>query len=249
MMKRKWYFYFDQKGFSLAEILITLVIISILAVIGIPHYLKSQRKGMQNEAKILLMELYTKERAFVGEWGFGTPNFHQLGYFPRGNYFYNAGWSKQSSENMKNSTTDINRLYDNTIHKRQANGDPNPSDPISGYAGYYLPSNLSNTLYDGSLDLKIITNVEELCKDSGVFKKDEAPCMFNPSAVSNPRFDITAKLGTHDINIDNGSDPTKAPLKGVKFKIGARGYFEGAPNSDEWVIDESGRLKNVQIGL
>ena len=223
-MKKKWYFYFDQKGFSLAEILITLVIISILAVIGIPHYLKSQRKGMQNEAKILLMELYTKERAFVGEWGFGTPNFHQLGYFPRGNYFYNAGWPDAISINI------------NVVNV------PGTS-PVADYEGPYLPRvGITPGPYDSIVDLEKLVNVKELCQDS-VFK-DESPCIFNALAGSD--FDITATLGGKNIEIDNTGSPDPAA---VTFSIGARGYFEGAPNSDEWVIDEGGRLKNVQIGL
>ena len=230
MMKRKWYFYFDQKGFSLAEILITLVIISILAVIGIPHYLKSQRKGMQNEAKILLMELYTKERAFVGEWGFGTPNFHQLGYFPRGNYFYNAGWK----DNTIVVGSNVNSVYTG-------------SSPITDYEGPYLPSDLSRESlgYDGlkvtTADLEELTNVKEICKD--IFK-DESPCIFNPSANA---VDILDKFGTgtnYEIEIDNTNSPNT-----VTFGIGAAAKFDGASFEDQWYINQDGRLKNVQIGL
>ena len=250
VMRRKWYFYINQKGISLAEILITLAIVGLLTTIGLPYYQKSKRKAMQVEAKTLLVKIYASERAFIGEWGYGTPNFHQLGFSPSGNVFYNAGWSDNSSENMKSGSVDINNVYDDSIHERK-NGKVNALDPIKGYEGPYLPSDLSKGQgpYDSltltSNDLKNFTNVKELCKGSNF--KDEAPCIFNPSAST--KFDIAAKLGTHDININNDTDPDTAPGDDVKFKIGARGYFEGSPHSDEWVIDENGNLKNVQIGL
>ena len=230
-MKKKWYFInFDQKGISLAEILITLVIVGVLTVIGIPHYLKSQRKAKQNEAKTLLVKLYASERTFIAEWGYGTPNFHQLGFFPRGNYFYNAGWDSSSVKG-----DNVNKV--------------NGSVTIADYKGPYLPSDLNrkslgyNDTTLSTTDLEDFTNVKEICKDS-VFKGGEAPCIFNPSATSN--FDIPAKFGTYLINVDNtkSPDPTK-----VEFGIGATARFEGASQNDQWYIDKSGRLKNVQSGL
>ncbi len=229
-MRKKWYFYFDQKGFSLAEILMTLVIVGLLTVIGIPHYQKSQRKGMQTEAKVLLSGLYAKERAFVDEWGYGTPNFHQLGFFPRGNYFYNAGWETSHIS----ATSDINEV--------------NGSGTVTKYEGPYLPSDLNrpslsyNDLGLSPPALKNFTNVKEVCKDSNF--KDESPCTFNPTATSN--FDIPPTFGSYEIEINNKSDPDAAA---VKFGIGATARFTGSSHNDNWYINENGRLKNVQIGL
>ena len=242
-MRKRWYRYLNHKGISLPEILITIVIVGLLTAIGLPHYQKSQRKGMQSEAKVLLSGLYAKERTFVDEWGYGTPNFHQLGYFPSGNFFYNAGWAKTGSV----TGDDINEVY---------SGDPlNPGPHHGEYEGPYLPSDLSidSLNYDVALapaKLKEFTNVKEFCKSTGVFKgvPEDAPCIFNPTAASDPKFDIpgTETLQSIGIQIDN----TKAPNPDeIEFNIGARAHFSGAPQSDEWVITKHGRLKNVQVGL
>ena len=247
VMRVKWYFNINQKGISLAEILITLAIVGALAMIGIPHYQRSKRKAMQTEAKTLLVKLYASERAFIGEWGYGTPNFHQLGFSPQGTYFYNAGWSANSADNIKSGSIDINEVYDSTKH--------NPSDPlfttdpIPGYEGPYLPSDLTKTSYNTGTDLKKFTSVKEFCQETHFDKtKVVPPCIFNLSAKTDPNFNIIAKLGTHDINIDNGTSKTTPPTD-VTFRIGAKAHFDGATLSDEWVIDENGNLKNVQIGL
>ena len=230
-MRRKWCFYLDQKGISLAEILITLVIVGLLTTIGLPYYQKSKRKALQTEAKTLLVKLYASERAFIGEWGYGTPNFHQLGFFPRGNVFYNAGWKDNSI------------VIDDNVNK------VNGTVTISDYEGPYLPSNSSFAGYPYAVlpaNLEQLTNVKEACKES-VFDKNptepETPCIFNPSAGT--EFDIPDKFPGHDIQINNKN----APRDDIEFKIGARGYFDGSPHSDEWVIDHNGNLKNVQIGL
>ena len=225
-MKKKWYFYFDQKGLSLAEILITLVIVGVLTVIGLPHYLKSQRKAMQNEAKTLLAKLYATERTFIGEWGYGTPNFHQLGFFPRGNYFYNAGWETGHTAGGGDS---VNQIYSAGL-----------ITSMPDYEGPFLPT--GSHPYTAFLSLTDFTNVKAVCNDR-VFTSAEAPCMFNPTAT----YDIPDKFGTgtdYEIKIDNTSSPDT-----VTFGIGATAKFEGAALEDQWHIDQNGRFKNAQIGL
>ena len=288
-MKKKWYFYFDQKGISLAEILITLVIVGVLTVIGLPHYLKSQRKAMQNEAKALLAKLYATERTFIAEWGYGTPNFHQLGFFPRGNYFYNAGWETSHVA----SGLDINKVYDVSLlgtcsdpaHTTEAACTSAGTCSVSthttaaactgagetwtsetwtptDYEGPFLPT--GSHPYTGTPALTDFTNVRVVCQDS-VFTSGEAPCLFNPNALTNTDFDIPKNFGTgYEIEIDNTkgtcSDPahtTEAACIGagetwtstVEFGIGATAKFEGAALNDRWHIDQSSRMKNVQIGL
>ncbi len=54
----------NQRGFSLIELLIVLVIIGILAGIAIPRYMSSTVKAKQTEAKQLLQQIYLQERSF-----------------------------------------------------------------------------------------------------------------------------------------------------------------------------------------
>lgn len=54
----------DNRGFSLLELLIVLVIIGILAGLAIPRYMSSTVKAKQTEAKELLHQIYMMERSY-----------------------------------------------------------------------------------------------------------------------------------------------------------------------------------------
>ena len=60
-IKKLW---FDQRGFSLVELLIVLVIIGILAGLAIPRYMSSTVKAKQTEAKELLHQVYLLQRSY-----------------------------------------------------------------------------------------------------------------------------------------------------------------------------------------
>jgi len=53
-----------NRGFSLIELLIVLVILGIIAGIAIPRYMSSTVKAKQTEAKGLLHQMYLLERSF-----------------------------------------------------------------------------------------------------------------------------------------------------------------------------------------
>lgn len=53
-----------QRGFTLVEILIVLVIIGILAGLAIPKYVGATSKAKQVEAKQLLRQIYTMEQSY-----------------------------------------------------------------------------------------------------------------------------------------------------------------------------------------
>ncbi len=57
----------SNRGFSLLELLIVLVIIGILAGIAIPRYMSSTTKAKQTEAKELLHQIYLMERSYFQE--------------------------------------------------------------------------------------------------------------------------------------------------------------------------------------
>ena len=60
-------FHKSRKGFTLIELMIVVVIIGILAALAIPRFMRSTTKAKQSEAKQLLKQIYTMQRAYRQE--------------------------------------------------------------------------------------------------------------------------------------------------------------------------------------
>lgn len=82
----------SQKGFSMIELMMVVVIIGILAGVGIPQYQKFQMKAKQSEAKSLLTGMYTAQKAFYAEWSQYYADFNAVGYGLEGNLGYFVGF-------------------------------------------------------------------------------------------------------------------------------------------------------------
>jgi type IV pilus assembly protein PilA len=69
----------NRKGFTLIELMIVVVIIGILAALAIPRFMQATTKSKQSEAKQILKQIYTMERAYRQEHGEYCLNLTDIG--------------------------------------------------------------------------------------------------------------------------------------------------------------------------
>jgi prepilin-type N-terminal cleavage/methylation domain-containing protein len=67
-------FHRSQKGFTLIELMIVVVIIGILAALAIPRFMRATTKSKQSEAKQILKQIYVMQRAYRQEKDTYTAN-------------------------------------------------------------------------------------------------------------------------------------------------------------------------------
>lgn len=77
-----------QKGFTLIELMIVVVIIGILAALAIPRFMQATIKAKESEAKTVLKQIYTLERTYRQEEGAYTTTIADIGFLAPTNSKY-----------------------------------------------------------------------------------------------------------------------------------------------------------------
>ena len=73
-----------MRGFSLVELLATVVILSILASVAIPSYMDQMRKSRRGEGKAVLTQIAVMQEQFRTEQNRYTTDLTQLGFAASG---------------------------------------------------------------------------------------------------------------------------------------------------------------------
>jgi prepilin-type N-terminal cleavage/methylation domain-containing protein len=73
-------FHNRQRGFTLIELMIVVVIIGILAALAIPRFMQATVKAKESEAKTILKQIYTLERTYRQEQGTYIANLGTIGF-------------------------------------------------------------------------------------------------------------------------------------------------------------------------
>lgn len=93
-----------KNGFSLIELMTTVALIGILAIIGIPNYNKFRIQAKQSEAKSALANLYVAEKSFYFQRNSYYPSLQLIGFSQVGNIRYNVGFGSIDGTIMDDET-------------------------------------------------------------------------------------------------------------------------------------------------
>ena len=223
---------FNQRGFSLVELMVVVAIIGILASIAIPNYQKFRRKAQQSGAKSALSGIFTAERTFTAEWNFGATDFDQIGYQQEGTNLYNVGWKTGATSgawNASNSGATNIGLY------KGPEVQPTPETKTGGELGGSVPLDHAK--------FKSCANVDTTasgCGSASCTLQSGGSCDHGVSGCAE-----TCPAATNDLIVP-GSKASRISVD--TFTIGAGANIGGAVD-DLWTMDQSKNLKNVQSGL
>lgn len=69
-----------ERGFTLVEVMMVVVLISIVAGLGYPSYVNHVVKGRRGDAHALMLEAAVKQEQFFAQRGSYTADMRELGY-------------------------------------------------------------------------------------------------------------------------------------------------------------------------
>ena len=225
----------NQSGFSLIELMITVAIVGILAVIAVPQYGQFKRKAMQANAKTILSDIYGAQMAFITEWDVGTPNLRQLGYSQIGEAYYMAGWHIRD-----NVATGINV----NVTSRPASGIYN--GPLATDIDEVNTLEMGFDFAPGVLSLHPVDSITPRMRITGTCACPDCgtgvTCTFDNIVRGQCNKSDPADTGTCSYSprgVQNGSE--------VIFNINAAGNI-GGKRIDQWLIDSNKKLTHYIDG-
>jgi prepilin-type N-terminal cleavage/methylation domain-containing protein len=77
-----------NKGFTILEIMIAVIIVGVLATLAIPRFMNSSIGAKQTEAQGILKQIYTLENGYFQEHAVYTDDLNRLGVELLGNNRY-----------------------------------------------------------------------------------------------------------------------------------------------------------------
>lgn len=83
-----------QKGFTLAELMISVAIIGILAAVAIPRYESYRNKAKRKEADLILSSIYLAEIAWYGEYDHFAACLTSMGVAQTGRHYFSYGFTR-----------------------------------------------------------------------------------------------------------------------------------------------------------
>ncbi|OJH34807.1 type IV pilin protein [Cystobacter ferrugineus] len=129
-----------HQGFTLIEFMLVVAMLSLLAVIAIPNFLKRQTLSKQAEAKANLKAWFSAQRAYHEEYGSYSEQVHTVGFLPeRGNrYAYYFSFFKTCITRQASGVIDPPNANCVTVDGAEFPGDlmPTPVTPLAiSYVG------------------------------------------------------------------------------------------------------------------
>lgn len=238
---------FNQKGFSLVELMVVVAIIGILASIAVPNYQRFQRKARQSEAKTALGGMFTAQKVFNTEWGFGTTDLNQMGFdLEAGSQpVYNTGWIDDEARGDWNAANSGGTNYGRFRGPRA----PSATTDINANTGEQLNNpatmqvDVTSGFPGGSCSCGCNLAAGNTC--AGTYTVGTG-C---PSTGSCGASTYTA-FGTDVKAVPGGG--TDDAYNAITFVIGSIGGLSGSTavaDADAWVINNEKQLTNTQDGL
>jgi prepilin-type N-terminal cleavage/methylation domain-containing protein len=163
----------SNKGFSLIELLIAVVIVGVLSTVGVPQYRKMVFKSKKSEAQIILGTIFTAESAFFNEYGAYGNNLRKMGASIDGSQWYVGGFNNAASATCTSFLT----------------AGITPTTALvatvpSFYAADPLPGGLIGLGIDAAGQL---TGTRQICQTSATYRVDNSvsPRIFTAFASAN----------------------------------------------------------------
>jgi len=69
-----------ERGFTLTEMLVVLIIIGVLVLLAVPRFTAVVKRAKMTEAKLMLKQVYTLEEAYFTEFDKYSKNLGEIGF-------------------------------------------------------------------------------------------------------------------------------------------------------------------------